>query len=210
VDKHQQHSWSSLSLRQILSGQASIGQPLTRYDKLQTAVQIASSILQLYNTPWLDEKWTKDDVHFVKKPSSEARALYKHPYVKRDFSANCNNTATQAQQTKSRLIRNQTLFTLGVLLIEIWYGKPIGKLHTTDDLDCANTPGPDWCAADRLVRHELEYEAGKTYKEAVRRCLQCDFNSPDGNLNDQELQKAVFEGVVLPLETTFKQFKGQL
>ena len=107
------------------------------------------------------------------------------------------------------VIRNQTLFTLGVLLIELLYGMSIEELQTTPDLACEGTPGAVWCTVERLVDEEIALEAGQLYSDAVRWCIRCDFNRTNMSLDDQEFQQAVYEGVVAPLEKTLQHFNGR-
>lgn len=208
-DNCPQRQYMAYSLRQILADPTTAGRRLTQHDKLKVALELSSSTLQLYKTPWLGERWGEDDVYFVLKPGATPLTLYEHPYVHRQFSQ--SNIATpQTQQPKYRIIRNQTLYSLGILLIELWYGKSMEQLQAPLDVDCAGTPGVAWCTAERLVDNELEFEAGKRYSDAVRRCIRCDFDRSDMSLDNESFQQAVFEGVVLPLETTLQQFSGQL
>jgi len=60
-----QEQWTAFTLRQVLTGQAAAGRPLTQHDKVRIALDLSSSILQLYKTPWLDEQWGDNDVYFV-------------------------------------------------------------------------------------------------------------------------------------------------
>lgn len=205
-----QQQWISYTLRQILTGQASTGRPLTQLDKLRIASHLSSSILQLYKTPWLNDDWDDEDVYFIQKPGADPITVYEHPYVCREFTRPANATASQPQQPPLRVIRNQTLYSLGLLLIELWYGQCIKQLRNPADLNHQGSPGVAWCTAERIVNDELEYEAGKSYTDAVRRCLRCDFNRSDIDLDSKDFQKAVFEGVVLPLEATLKYFRGDL
>ena len=198
--------WTAFSLKDVLSQHPKLGSALTQNDKLRLAVDLASSVLQLYNTPWLKDNWGKDDVFFIHRPW--AKSIYDHPFVSRRFSP-CQPTAVApACPTASkvcRIIRNETLFTLGVLLIELWYGKSIEELQIPADRDCEGTPGVVWCTADRLV-DEIEFQAGKRYSEAVRRCVRCDFDRKDLSLDSESFQQAMYNGVVALLERTWEQF----
>lgn len=108
------------------------------------------------------------------------------------------------------MIRNQALYSLGILLIELWYGKTMEQLRLPSDLNWQGTPGEVWCIADRLIENGLEFDAGKQYSDAVRRCIRCDFNRSDMDLENEDSQQAVFDGVVVPLETILQCFSGQL
>lgn len=205
---NQQQHWAAYSLRQILEKRAKIKRALTKYDKLRVAVDLASSVLQLYNTPWLEEQWSDDDVYFIHRPGLSMAKVFEHPFVYRKFASTGSSQASSMQGAASRVIRNQSLFTLGILLIELLYGKSIEELQSPRDLDCQGTPGVVWCTAVRLIEEEIEYEAGPRYLDAVRRCIRCDFDRKDSSLDSEEFQQAVYIKVVAPLEKTLEQFNS--
>ncbi|KAF2122662.1 hypothetical protein BDV96DRAFT_639235 [Lophiotrema nucula] len=206
-----QHQWSVYSLKDVLSKSPKVNKRLTQYDKLRVAIDLASSVLQLYKTPWLDKEWTKDDVFFIHRPGAPPTSIYEHPFVCQKFKSSAVDDSNQnlsAQRQSFRVIRNQTLYTLGTMLIELWYGRSIEELQEPSDLDCQGTPGVAWCTAERLVEHELEFEAGTRYSDAVRRCIRCDFDRKDLSLDNESFQHAVYDGVVAPLEKTLQQFNS--
>ncbi len=205
IDSDQQQ-WAAYTLRQVLTQQANINRRLTQHDKLRVAVDLASNVLQLYNTPWLDEAWSNDDVYFIYRPGISPATMFEHPFVYRTIGSKTIAHPSKTSQAASRVIRNQTLFTLGILLIEVLYGKTIEELQSPRDQECQGTPGVAWCTAERLIEEEIEYEAGPRYLDAVRRCIRCDFNRKSSSLDDAEFQQAVFDGVVAPLEKTLRQF----
>lgn len=201
-----QQQWIACSLRQVLTRHANVARPLRHHDKLRIAVNLASSVLQLYRTPWLDEHWSDKDVYFIHRPGVPLSALYDHPFVYRKLSTPCTTQSVGPQRAAGKVIRNQTLFTLGILLIELLYDKPIEELRIPRDQDYEGTPGVVWCTVDRLVKEEIEHEAYPPYVAAVRRCIWCDFNRKESSLDDEAFQQAVFEGVVTPLEQLLQQF----
>ena len=104
-----------------------------------------------------------------------------------------------------RIIRNQTLYALGVSLIELWYGKPLHAFYKPEDgpLITGDTdPMTEWNTADRLV-DELYDDAGPKYSDAVRRCIRCDFDRRASSLDNPDFQKAVYQGVVAQLKENF-------
>ncbi|KAF2178169.1 hypothetical protein K469DRAFT_695706 [Zopfia rhizophila CBS 207.26] len=107
----------------------------------------------------------------------------------------------------SRIIRNESLYNLGVVLIELWYGKQLSQLHHPEDgpidsSDARTSLMSCWNTADRLV-DELYSEAGGIYSDAVRRCIRCDFGRHGSTLEDLSFLKAVYEGVVEPLQRNY-------
>ena len=195
--------WTVYSLRQILTEQTGNRRRLGLPDKLRVAIDLAYSVLHLYNTPWMDGQWSDNDVYFVHHHDVHTTSLYEHPFVYRRISA---PKADRADNTDDRpapysVIRNETLFTLGILLIELLFGKSMEDLQLPCDLDCTGTPGVTWCTARRLLeKGELEFEVGPGYADIVRRCFWCEFHDGKSSLDDQELQRAVYEKVVVPLE----------
>ncbi|RYP74982.1 hypothetical protein DL771_002630 [Monosporascus sp. 5C6A] len=186
-------AWSISTLRSVLEDSK-----FARRDRLRLAVTLSSSVLQLHETPWLDENWGKDDILFIKRAEKTA---YHHPFVSQGIDRGGQRSSTITSPWMRRIIRNQTLYALGVSLIELWYGKPMSQLHKPED----GPPGDsmtEFNTAHRLV-DELYNEAGGKYSDAVRRCIRCDFDSRANNLEDIAFQRAVYEGVVAQLKENF-------
>jgi hypothetical protein len=205
---HTQQQWTSCSLQQVLTKRGNVTRDPTQLDKLQIATKLSSSMLQLYSTPWLSDDWRSSEIFFLYRSGATPTSIYNNPFVFSSLSLQ-KRKSTPAQRATSRVIRNHTLFALGVLLIEIWYGKPLEELQSASDLNHQGTPGIAWCTATRIAEEELEFQAGRRYADAVRRCIRCEFGehrTPD--LQSESFQQAVFEGVVVPIEKTLEQFQG--
>jgi hypothetical protein len=180
----------------------------TQLDKLRIATKLSSNMLQLYSTPWLSDYWRSSEIFFLYRSGATPTSIYKNPFVYSSLSPQ-KGKSTPSQRTTSRVIRNQTLFALGVLLIELWYGQPLEELQSASDLNHQGTPGIAWCTATRIAEEELEFQAGKRYADAVRRCIRCEFGEHrSADLQSERFQQAVFEGVVVPIEKTLEQFQG--
>lgn len=182
-------AWSISSLRSVLEDSG-----FARRHRLKLAVTLSSSVLQLHETPWLDENWGKDDILFIKRSGKTA---YDHPFVSQGFDHGQRSSHTAPTSMRS-IIRNQTLYALGVCLIELWYGKPMSGLHMPGD-GPSDDPMTEWRMADRLVE-ELYDEAGDWYGDAVRRCIRCNFDRRGSSLDDVGFQKDVYQGVVTQLK----------
>jgi hypothetical protein len=201
--------WVRCTLAQVLSGSAGHTAPLSLRDKLRIAVDLASGVLQLYKTPWLREDWTQSDVIFIYRPGSAEPSMYEHPFVYRELSQLAPQQIMNTSPTVYRVIRNRTLYVLGIVLIELCYGKLIQGLQKAEDLQCDGAPGVEWCTADRLLRtKELENHVGKRYADAVRRCIYCDFGVDDADLDNEGFQRVVYEGVLEKLEESLRHIEG--
>ena len=203
VDKEK---WSAVSLQNLIPQKPTIQHRFTRGDKLRLAVILASSVLQLYETPWLEKTWQRDDIMFIHAANGP---LYEQPFVSRSFPTNKSSQRPGITSKPSMMpaIRNPVLFALGVLLIELCLGKPLEELKRPDERtrDGSVDAALDWVAADRLVE-DVYLEGGSRYGDAVRHCIRCDFDRRETSLEDEDFQQAVYEGVVSLLEDDLKQF----
>lgn len=152
----------AVSLGRRLSGEAlSLLQwaRLTRKARLQLALTLASSVLQLHKTPWLNEKWSKSDILFFQ--GNDGR-LYEQPYVLKSFSSLPETSKIEAPRTFP-IVRNEIAFALGVLLIELCLGRPLEDQRAPEDLDPSGNASPftDFLTARRLI-DEVYDEGGRS------------------------------------------------
>lgn len=176
-------------------------------EKLGLARLLASAVLRFRSTPWLNPQWQSQDVLFLNVQDVSLDRLRK-PFLRSSVLTSQTPTPTQGESSFDRSavmqgkkpmrshIRNQTLYNLGVMLIELAYDSPFKDLQIPDD-DQGDAFTCYW-AAERLgesVRRVL----GQKYAEAVSICLHCGFGASD-DLDDPELQNEYFTKVVQKLE----------
>jgi hypothetical protein len=208
VSEHQDRVWSAISLRQALSKTAELTSYPSRIQKLKVAVALAWGVLQFSNTPWLANDWNEDDIHFIDQTNAPSRSIYEYPFLHYDFSKTTIDSRTQRRHISHRIVRNESIFTLGIVLLELCYGKMIEELQLPSDV-MEGEPGPVWSTAHRVIEEELEYEAGKSYSDAAKRCIRCDFDCRSSSLSDEALQRAFYRGVIIPLEETLNFYTGE-
>ena len=191
-------------LRQHLSAQSHI--KLSRRDKLHLAVIIASSVLQLYETPWLQATWSSDDIFFGQP---EKKLMHERVFVSK-FTTDDR----QAQQSGARLhatlplVPNDSIFALGILLIELCLSASLAELRKPEDVTAAGgtvNAVSDFITATRLI-DDVYQEGGSRYGSAVRRCIRCEFDQRRSNLDDDGFRQAVYMGVVKVLEEDLESF----
>ncbi|MCJ1471574.1 hypothetical protein MMC13_000214 [Lambiella insularis] len=209
--QHSHHKQSITTLAQLLSSKqqyqnqylAATGNlSLRRGDRLGLALTVASSVLQLYKTPWLREYWDKNDIKINGDCITNVR---EQVYVSKSFPADNSDNSIESTMLP---LRNVALFALGIVLIELCLGQPLEALRGPEDpLDSNGKANvlTNWNTANRMT--EAVYsEAGTRYGDAVRRCLHCDFDQRTTNLEDDAFRQAVYDGVVAPLEDDVKDF----
>jgi hypothetical protein len=204
-----QGQMKTISLKLLLTQ----ARKLEKRDRLILGVKLASSVLQLYKTPWLRDIWGKSDIFFVKYEDPESGILISKPFLSKAFqSPVCSITPrvlTEPYAHPSPDVRNQTIFALGVVLIELWFGRPLETLRLPSDLGDHNEANQitDFATARRLSE-EIYSEAGDWYGDAVRRCIYCEFDQRNTSLDAEALKEAVYRGVVSPLLDNLTSFCG--
>lgn len=170
---------------------------LTRKARLQLAVILASTTLQLHTTPWLDSDWSGKDVLF--RQGSFDSPYISHAFMKSEQPPSMHNSL----QPQWGPVRNLTIFRLGILLLELSLGKPLGTWKSNEPEERYQ----DFVRASKLVG-ALMNEESQSYIGATQACIYGNFGSKakDLNLEDDAFRRAVYEDVVLPLEQDLQYF----
>ena len=203
---------SGKNLIQTVSLQDLLAQtPLGKRERLILGVKIASTLLQLHNTPWLGETWGNVDIRFQKQGQGTESAALGQPLLSRNFiSPTLQPASSQAGNlASSNEYPNKSLFALGLVLTELWFGKPIDHLRETADLNVNGQVSAltDYATITRLVQ-TVQDDAGQWYGDAVRRCVHFDMNQRFNNLETETFKEAVHREIVLPLEENLSAFCG--
>ena len=187
------------------------------FEKRNLALCLASTVLQLHDTPWLKHSLAARSVMFLRSAPVNGRLIIRQPFVSEKFAARSDavralelaaaDQRVSSAAVRQRIVRNETLFQLGLLLIELWFGQPFRTLSTQED-DTINRALPElseFFTATRLL-DRVSSEAGRKWSDAIRRCIRCDFDIADSSLENEDFRRAVFQGVVVPLEEDLKHF----
>ena len=85
---------------------------LSGVDKRYLAVCLASSVLQLYQTPWLGEDWGRHEIFFAREVSCSGKAMIRQPFVARSFTGEKRIEQPHSQRLLANFpfIRNKTVF----------------------------------------------------------------------------------------------------
>jgi hypothetical protein len=187
--EHSGKPWSTVSLHHILRNNLPSVLPLTPWDKVTLAAIVASAVLQLHQTPWLKTTWDHDDIVFLKR---EGQRLYNQAFVAKQVS---KSNKTEPSRTFETSMFNQTLLTLGIVLVELSLG-PLEKLQTAEDL-CAG-PYANMVTVWRLVENdEIGVAFGPRYQAAVKKCVEL---AKASTSLDNSLRQDFYDGVVSVLE----------
>lgn len=164
--------------------------------KFKLAQLLTLGVLRFRSTPWLEETLKSSDIHFLEnKVKGVNRPLSSQAPCLR---ARLAQRRTNAQKGLS-LSRNETLFNLGVILLELGYNAPLQYLRQEEDIqEEVGSLYTDFFTARRLGLSAVR-ELDVTYGRLVKKCLDCDFGVGD-DLESVELQNAIVVGIVNELD----------
>jgi len=117
---------------------------------------------------------------------------------------------TGTTSVRSPLVQyGKSLFSLGIMLVELWYGKrlenprPLAELLSNDMRLHGHL---DYKTCDERIE-EIETEAGPMYGNAVRRCIRgVDFIAK--SLEHDGFKNEVHEQVITQLELNWKEYEN--
>ena len=196
---------AAMSLRLLLAGaqQHSQSRRLTLFERFRLARQIATAILQLSNTSWLDTFVSMEQIYLYgvgEETLYDEEPPSPEPYLEVSFRAPQVALASTATPLMTPTIRNALLFRLGVILLKLAFEKPLQELRSSEDLfEGREYPNSDWNTAARSSRRVSE-KMGPRYSKIIERCLWCDFACGESELKSPELQRKVQRHVVRELE----------
>lgn len=185
---------------------------MSRLERYSIAATLASSLLQLYNSPWVGESWSKNDIYFVK--AAEGSPIFDRPYITRSFRSSLGSDSI-ASGNKASVRDNsaKSMEALGIMLLELCFGQAIeDQPFRKKYLGADGQPNDmtDFCTAKQWWQDHALGEGGPEFHTAIRRCLFCAFAPKSTSLEDDELCAALYSEVIEPLETTLRQFTSEL
>ena len=113
-----------------------------------------------------------------------------------------SSTSTRVSNLQSS-IRNQFLFSLGIILVELGFRKSFKDLQ--EQIGDEISGKSEYVSAIRLAE-SLSKRMGSVYGNIVKQCLKCDFGCGE-DLNNPKLQATFYKTVVQGLEGLEEQFR---
>ena len=180
-----------------------------RIERLKLGVRLASSVLQLHRTEWLQERWGKQDIYLIQGDSSQSSSpSLETPVVHQSFTP---DPPILEASIESRIIScNLSLFSLGIVLIELWFWR-------SEESFQAHKPQPYCCPEDldtarfvtaRRLIDRLYEDAGEDYGSIIRRCI-IGLDHRETQLENDGFKNEVYLKVLQPLESHLELFCGK-
>lgn len=164
-----------VSLDEVLNWDARL---FSRRQRMTVATVLTSSLLELSQTLWLAQSWSRRDIYFV-RPNDGSEIIFHQPYIIQDFKSSLRNTTkknTETQNQQKDAALRLFLRSLGIVLIELCFGTTIEReLHELLNLADENDSHTHHHNALAL-NNDLELEDGiynhdPTFSVPVQFCL---------------------------------------
>ena len=172
----------------------------TLVQRMNLSFSLASSLLQLYSTPWLTESWTKQNICFWRQsPSSQATGIFlafepDRPFIVHRFSG--VPAASQPHKVEAKY----QLLDLGIILLKIRHQTPFESWSFAHGFTLDGSYGTRYPAASRWLR-DSPGEVEPSFFDAAARCIECTFQTRSAipTWEDLDLRKSICELVIKPL-----------
>lgn len=198
-------TYEFVSLESLINN--SMNFSMSQMDRYSIAATIASSILQLQLTPWLEQGWNKRNIFFLRDRSCPDRIIAEKPYISQSFLSSHQNPPCGISSKSSKLPVDvgKSLLSLAIVFCELC----LGNLKSLEPSDSEPSPrsgerlgygvdsgdGNDGELQDHMSSTSdanLKYNTvkklldngsvfrrmGMDYNESVRKCLGVDFFFP--------------------------------
>lgn len=191
-----------------------VSMKISRKERYSIALTLASSLLQLYSSPWIGETWSKNDIYFLKAAAGSPRPIVvDKPFITRNFTSHSLQSSVNSMSEQvGRNTSTKSIQALGIMLLELCFGEAIEDQSIRSKYLCDGRPNDmtDFCTAKYWLESDALGEGGPDYAEAIRRCLFCAFGRKSTDLEDDELRAAIYTEVVEPLEDAVRKFNSTI
>ncbi|KAJ5622759.1 Synaptobrevin [Penicillium lividum] len=167
-------SIETVSLAEVISDKA-----FRLEQRSRLALKLASSVMQLHTTKWLSDYWSKSDISFLR---SLDKVDFDNPLIRRSFGPRLE-LASLSDSLPNLYLNIPCLFSLGVVLLELWYREALEKLKNETARKMVDIfPCIPWLPLtifqppeyyDDLTARRLasEMDCSPNYKNSVLRCV---------------------------------------
>ncbi|THW57596.1 hypothetical protein D6D20_07836 [Aureobasidium pullulans] len=201
VTKAHPPSTEPVTLESLMSPKTPVAHlRLSRRKRFEIAAAAAWATLLLYDTPWLTDTWDKAGLYFFLEKNTTNNIFAANPCISTEV-----NKATSTRRFQSKLIRNEAVFALGILLIELCLNRPFDELSKQGSTGTgSNSIMEDYEMANILL-DQVFLDAGDLYGDACRLCIRFEFPGRDvtKNFRHEKFRQDFYNEVVAPIQATF-------
>ena len=199
------HPGNSITLEELLSsphGNKRFHKRLREGERRLLAVNLASSLLQLHSTPWIDTFFSKKDISFLLSDPSTMSIDHAQPYVSRSFASKAHLPTPITTRSESKVPHgNPSILALGIVLLELYYCETLENACGVEAsiFDFEKNGTTLLCSALGWVE-DATNDISFKYLQAAQHCIKCFFDTQSRSLMDDKFRQAVCEKVLVPLQ----------
>ncbi|RPA81006.1 hypothetical protein BJ508DRAFT_118123 [Ascobolus immersus RN42] len=177
--------------------------------RLKLASLLASSVLQLHESPWQSSQWSKQHITFFYKSHGEID--YDRPHLNTCFEA--FPTELREKKNPDLVHRHPGILRLGILLMEVYLWNNIEAYRDARDLKNGQpTAMTDFYTANRKLLELKElacFEFGNTYFDLITSCLDISWIGPNPviTLDDETMCESFERIIILPLQAAVQDIE---
>ena len=198
----------------------------------------ALAVLHLSKSPWLGDDWDGSRIGiFLEKPKNNAERLADRPCFLYDYfplsltvpgdeddlvhdaSSGPTPNAVDHDSYDKFATPNITVFSLGVLLVELCLGVSFAQVREdwlqrqqqqTQQPGHVSTPAPTFSRRQFALSNleEVYKLAGDSYGDAAKRCIRFSFPGRDShnNFDMEQFRRTFYQDVVAPVHAAYRSF----
>ncbi|KAF8544191.1 hypothetical protein BDD12DRAFT_101947 [Trichophaea hybrida] len=165
--------------------------------RLVLGVQLASAVIQLHQTEWLGEVWDKRDIVFLTQKMerqvegggyvSTVEPILSKPMVRQQQIPTQGHKPLQCMTTSQLANYNTTIYSLGVVLVELALESKLEELNENGEISNAHMA-------------QICKKMGAEYATVVGDCL-WGLSTGSPSLDDMAFKNKFYEKVIAPLES---------
>ena len=177
-------------------------QNLPKPDKWRLAGALSLAVLLYHSTPWLQSELKSDDIIFFGSDGQGRQESLKAPHL-HSFQRLKEKASAKGSLSRDAWIKNEMLYCLGVVLLEIEFEDTLESLLVDSTLD-----GVASLQHLMLLKRRAGRELGTLYGRIIRMCLDCDFGLglDEYTLDDPRVQKIFYSQVVRQFQERMPEY----
>lgn len=192
----------AVSLQQLLFNRGVMTAPIhftiELLDRYELAFLLASSLLQLHATSWLEESWSTEDIYFV--PTRPEMTLRECAYVIKHFPPTVGHStggaSTFPQGVRAVAIPNEAIFRLGATLVELSTSATLKSQELESE---RKDPELSDVQAARRISKAVKRNNVQQWNQVVGMCLRCGFNA-EPDFSRRDFRQEFYQCIVVPLQ----------
>ena len=192
-------------------------QVLPRPDKWRLAGALSLALLLYHSTPWLRADLKSEDMFFFGPGGSDFRSagFLKNPHLHSGQTKAAPEPASLGnmvqffrEQQLGGFVKNEALFKLGLLLLEIEFEDTLENLLVESKMEGLAELTVPLTQRFMLLKRQAGTQLGTRYGRIVRMCLNCDFGLglDEYSLGDTRVQEIFYSQVIQQFQDRMPEY----